>query len=106
MIFRKGRHKSVAVKNKLFIIGGSNCEVFDSTIKMFTLLKQPASKYTFHYNTEVITIGSKIFMFQENRKVITYNFEKNKWSRKTCKATKHLRSFSILKCYYNVYDKY
>ena len=102
MIAGRSCHKSVAVKNKLFVISGSDrkdCEVFDSTTKKFTLLTQPtpASKYYLNDHTEVIAIGSKIFMFQYNSKVITYDFENNKWSTKTCKATKHKDNFSILK---------
>ena len=40
MIERRCRHNSVAVKNKLYAIGGSlspNCEVFDSTSNKFVL---------------------------------------------------------------------
>ena len=102
MIAARSCHKSVAVKNKLFVITKNfrnNCEVFDSTTKKFTLLKQPTplSDYNFNGRTEVITIGSKIFLFQDNSRVITYDLEYNEWSRKTCKATKHLTFFYILK---------
>ena len=104
MINERDGHKSVAVKNKLFVFGGSirnDCEVFDSTTKNFTLLKEaaPASKYKLIGRTEVITIGSKILLFRNNGKVITYDSENNEWSKTMCKATKHIRSFSILKYY-------
>ena len=99
---RRCNHKSVAVKNKLFVIGGTfrnSCEVFDSTTKKFTLLRQP--KFAPYYNlndyTEVLIIGSKIFLYQNNSKVITYDFENKEWSEKICEATKNIRSFSVLK---------
>ena len=102
MVIERFGHKSVAVKNKLFAIGGLNtndCEVFNSTTNKFTLLKQPtlASKYNFNDFSEVITIGSKIFVFQENGKVNIYDFEKNEWSISSCEATKNIKLFSILK---------
>ena len=44
MVKDKFGHKSVAVKNKLFVVGGINTisfEVFDSHTDKFTLLKEP-----------------------------------------------------------------
>ena len=95
-------HKSVAVKNKLFVVGGlstSNCEVFDSTTNKFTVLKQPtlASRYDLYESFGVNNIGSKIFIFKDNSDVITYDFESNEWSVKACKATKNIRFFSCVK---------
>ena len=102
MVKERSDHKSVAVKNKLFVIGEictNNCEVFDSTTYKFTLLKQPTLASGFHlYDLfEVITIGSKIFVFQRNSNVKTYDFENNEWSVKTCEATKDLAFFSSVK---------
>ena len=53
MINGRFGHKSIAVKNKLFVVGGidtNDCEVFDSTTNKFTVLKQPilASRYDFY----------------------------------------------------------
>ena len=47
MINRRGFHKSVSVKNKLFLFAGDRtktCEVYDSTCKKFVLLKPPDSR--------------------------------------------------------------
>ena len=102
MINERERHKSVAVKNKLFVIDGLqtySCEVFDSTTNYFTLLKQPilASVFDFEEPYGVITTGRKIFIFK-NSYVKTYDFENNEWSGKTCEATKDIFFFSVLKC--------
>ena len=89
-INERARHESVAVKNKLFVIGGlytNNSEVFDSTIKNFTLLKQPTG-FNLCVPHEVITIGSKIYVFKDIGEVIIYEFENNEWSLKKCQATR------------------
>ena len=95
-------HKSVAVKNKLFVIGGfirNDCEVFDSTTNKFALLKQPTSisRLILYEPLEVITVGNKFYVFQRNGDVKIYDFENNEWSVKTCEATKNLGFFSVLK---------
>ena len=103
MINERVRHKSVAVKTKLFVFCGRDtykCEVFDSTTNKFTLLVQPtsASRFDFSDPPEVITIGSKIFVFQnDSSKVYSYDLEKNEWSVKPCEATKNIKYFSMLK---------
>ena len=102
MIDEREGHKSVAVNHKLFVIGGfntNNCEAFDSNTHEFTLIKKPTSVsgFSLYEPNEVVTIGSKIFVFQNNSKVITYDFEKNKWSKSLCEATKYIEYFSLLK---------
>ena len=95
-------NKSVAVKNKLFIVGGGSenkCEVFDSTINKFTLLKKPTpvSIYILNKSSGVITTGSKLLMFCNIGIVIIYDFENDVWSEQKCKATKNLYWFSCAK---------
>ena len=102
MINGRFRNKSVTVKNKLFVIGGLfkyKCEVFDSTTNKFTLLKHTslASGLDLCDPSEVITIGSKIFDFQKNNEVKTYDFKNNEWSVKICEATKNIMFFSCVK---------
>ena len=99
MINERSGHKSIAVKNKLFVIGGSfdnNYEVFDSNTKTFTLLKE-SMQDTGLTPSGVITIGSKIFMFHNEGEMIVYDFENDEWSEKTCEATKNLSSFSCVR---------
>ena len=102
MINARDGHKSVAVKNKLFIVGGlfiHDCEVFDSTTNKFTLLKQPtkASGFNLFEPHKVIAIGSKIFVFQGVYEVKTYDFKNNEWSKELCEATKDIKFYSVLK---------
>ena len=91
-------HKSVAVKNKLFVIGGydrNSCEVFDSTTNKFTLIKQPTLvDLTEPYG--VITNSNNLLMFRENCNVTIYDFEKDEWAVKTCEATRNMRRFSFI----------
>ena len=93
MIIGRDGHKSVAVKNKLFVMGGffkNSCEVFDSTNFIFTLFKQPKldSKFYLRNPSEVITIGSKLFCLKRNIKI--YDLENDEWSEKPCEATKNI----------------
>ena len=100
MIIERSSHKSVAVKKKLFVIGGNitnECEVFDSTSNRFSWLKKPTSGFNLYDLSDVITIGSKILLFIENCNVIIYDFENNEWSVKTCEATRNLKYFSCVK---------
>ena len=95
-------HKSVAVKNKLFVIGGlirNGVEVFDSTANKFAILEQPTSFSWFilYEPFGVITVGNKLYVFQRNSDAKTYDFENNEWSVKTCEATEYLKYFSVLK---------
>ena len=91
-------HKSVAVKNKFFVICGydrNSCEVFDSTTNKFTLIKQPTLvDFTEPYG--VITNSNNLLMFRENCNVTIYDFEKDEWAVKTCEATRNIRYFSCV----------
>ena len=102
MIQSRSYHKSVAVKNKLFVTGGysrNNFEVFDSTTCKFTLLKLHSSGFRdyLHMPFGAITIGNKVFVFTVNSKVISYDFENDEWSVEICEATKSLIWFSCAK---------
>ena len=102
MIAGRCEHKTVAVKNKLFVIGGivtNSCEVYDSNTNKFTLLKQPslASGFDLRFPFEVIAFGNNFFVFRQYSDVKIYDFENNEWSVKTCEATKNIKFFSVLK---------
>ena len=89
-------HSSVVVKNKLFIMddGKNNCEVFDNVCKKFVTLK---SSYTLDLN-KAISIGNKIIVFQEfSLSVISYDVDKDKWSKESCEVTEYLELFSCVK---------
>ena len=71
MVEERYNHKSVAVKTKLFVVGGNNktCEVYDSISKKFVLLKSPDYRfinyndYSFMYPKAAFSIGSKFYVF-------------------------------------------
>ena len=93
------------------MIGGfnnSDCEVFDSTTNNFTFLKQTtlASKSFLRRPSGVITIGSKIFVFRDERNVIIYDFENDEWSEKTCEATENFLWFSCASIPVKTFEKY
>ena len=98
MIERRSSHKSVAIKNKLFIISGYNShtlEVFDSSSKNFTLMQLPSTNLDSYYIADVTLIGNKVVLFSNlNRSVFLYDVANDAWSEKSCKATKHIQYFS------------
>ena len=100
MIERRHYHKSVAVKNKLFLVGGDRtktCEVFNSTTNKFCLLKKPERLFESSSLTEVISIGTKLNIFCNKGRVIVFDIDNDEWSEKTCEATKNLLSFSCVR---------
>ena len=96
MIEARSEHKLVSVKSKLFAIGGNNnktsCEVFDKTCNRFVKLKTPK----FHpYRFEPVSTSSKMLLFQHETKIVlSYDVDKDKWSKESCEATEGIRFFS------------
>ena len=90
MIEKRYRHKSVAIKNKLFVVGGmanTTCEVFDSICDRFVLLKTPTSFLgSLREPAEVISIGSKLVVFCEEN-ILIYDTAQYEWSEKSCSYT-------------------
>ena len=102
MIERRFDHESVAIGNKLFVLGGAqgdghhlnSIEVFDSTCKKFTSLKPLSSNYlitrkTFAFGSEILSYGEKI--------VLAYDVEKNEWLEKSCQVLEHFNCLSFAK---------
>ena len=98
MIERRSSHKSVAIKNKLFLIGGftnQTIEVFDSSSNMFALTKHPFINLNSFFIADVTSIGNKVVIFSNGEgSVYFYDVENDVWSEKSCKATKHISYFS------------
>ena len=98
MIKERSHHKSVAIKNKLFVVGGlstQTIEVFDSSSKKFALLQHPSINLRSHYILDVTSIGNKIVLFSnKDGSVFLYDVENDVWSEKSCEATKHIKYFS------------
>ena len=104
MIERRGDHKSVAIRNKLFIVGklDINCEVYDSTSKNFVYIKKlpPVSFCREDKNnpTEIVSIGNQILVFADLRDtILCYDIDTEVWSEKSCDATKDVSSFACTK---------
>ena len=104
MINIRSLHKSVAVKNKLFLFGGDRtktCEVYDSTCKKFVLLKPP-DDCLLNYNVTrpdaVISIGNKLAIFRSKKSLcLIYDIENDTWSEEPCGVTTSLSNFSCAK---------
>ena len=94
-------HVSIAIRSKLFVIGGrttNTSEVFDSFCGKFVLLeKTPASfDYFLEFPINVVSSGRELVVFvQTTDKVVLYDMENNTWSWAWCGGTKNF-------CYYHV----
>ena len=97
MIRGRHRHKSVAIKNKLFVVGGTaaTCAVYDSTCNQFVLLKPPPEYYKdyFYGPAEFISIGRKLILIPNDRLILFYNFKKDDWLEKSFEVTKDIMDF-------------
>ena len=71
MLGPRGDHDSISMGNKMFVIGGNfrnYCEVFDSITNKFTYLKElPKLKYIYYdeFRSHLVSVGSRIYVFQE-----------------------------------------
>ena len=106
MIETRFQHKSVAMKNKLFVIGGSYGtygEVFDSTSNEFVLLKPLPARFLSHfwnlqYLDGVVLIGRKLVVFGERINfILYYDVEKAEWSDEPCEVTSLLQGYCCAK---------
>ena len=102
MVEERQSHKSVAIKNKLYMFGGliNTCEVYDSTCEKFVLLKQPTNCFSrqLHVPNAVISIGNKLIIFQKRNDIsIIFDVENNTWSKEPCEFLENLSNFSCVK---------
>ena len=90
-------HASLAVKNKLFVVGSNggrrreSCEVFDSKSKKFALLKQFPGvwKYNLGKVADSFSIGCKLVSICHSlSKALCYDVEKDEWSAEPFDATR------------------
>ena len=99
MLEGKTRHKSVSVKNKLYVIGNfegrPSCEVFDST-KKFVALKNKSSTQGLSFINIVGTysIGNKVVtLIQDSTTALVYDLAKGEWSKESLEATTNFLYF-------------
>ena len=102
MTSAKYGHSLVVVNDKLFVISNrrDSCKVYDNNCKMFITIKSPQLKGQYAVNKSY-SIGKTIFIFQyESLILISFDSEKNKWSKEPCKVTRNLIRFSCVKVPY------
>ena len=102
MIKERSGHKSVAIKNKLYVFGGftKTSEVYDSTCKKFVLLKSPDDRFTRHldFPRAVLSIGKKLVVIQKRtNSSLIYDEENDTWSEESFEVSRNLSAFSIAK---------
>ena len=103
MIEGRHYHKSVAVQNNLFLVGGyktTSCEVYDSTCNNFVLIKPPTASFTEYLSSpaEAISVGSNLFVFpNEKPSILLYDVQKNEWSDESCELMSHLEGYCCVK---------
>ena len=91
MIHKRQSHSLVAVKNKLFAVGGGGIsfEVYDSCCKKFVVMKLPP-KLTAEFDSTAVLMGSRIVVLQRfSESIAFYDVEKNQWSEETYERGKH-----------------
>ena len=102
MIERRFQHGSVAVRNKLFVLGNyltlerESCEVFDSNFGKFVFLKQKPASVTFKLNCLHFSFfnGSKIVILGNGPlKALCYDVETEKWTEEMFDTTKDIKTF-------------
>ena len=90
MINGRYKHGAVSMGNKMFVIGGIgtlNCEIFDSSSRKFTSIKQMRLFNNLKRYTSVVSIGYKILAFtsfinKAKSKLQIYDVHKDHWSLK------------------------
>ena len=86
----KGRrsHKSVAIRNKLFVIGGfvANCEVFDSYCNSFVIMKPPKlNNFDIEITPPIVAFENKLILLDlDDRLMVCYDLDNDKWSNQCC----------------------
>ena len=105
MVKTRNSHKSVAIKNKLFVVGGdltfngTTFEVFSSTCNNFVLIKPPKTWVTFlQFSIYVTSIGSELVVLNGGTNTILfYDDSNNKWSEKILSELNHIDGFCCAK---------
>ena len=98
MIEPRMGHSLVAVVDKLFVLGGYKtdgaCEVFERISNKFVNLKSVIS----FSSDQAFAIGTKIYILQGKKSfIVTYDFDKDEWSKEPSDATENIDAFSCAK---------
>ena len=88
MTYGRSGHCLIAVKDKLFAIGGryrssktDMCEVYDSFCEKFVVMKSPPRPFKagFHNSVAAVSIQSKIIVF-DSQMIAFYDIAEDQWS--------------------------
>ena len=94
-------HGLVAIKNKLFAVGGAyvakSCEVFDASSNKYVVLKQPPKNVQISLASSnqqtAFAIGDKIFIFEEekpSKMAAVYCVDKDEWFVQSLDSAKQI----------------
>ena len=104
MIAPRQHHDLVAMKNKLFVIGGEikTCEVFDTCSNKFIDIKLPPKRFKFDLTNTApdtaVSLGSKIIIFGINSETVAfYDVDKDEWDEEPFELTTGVREYTLLK---------
>ena len=100
MIERRYNNESVAIKNKLFVVGGESptCEVFDSTCGKFVLLKSPPTFIDYlHPIYGFASIDGTLVAIGASEFILFYDVAKDKWTKQLLGVTKDIEHFCCVK---------
>ena len=101
MIEGRWSHCSVAIKNKLYVVGGykATFEVYDSYSEKFSSIKYPSFRFENYLANRVLAIsfGSKLAFFNCLRNKcfsILFDIESEVWSEEPCGVIKNISRYS------------
>ena len=102
MIKRRVFHNLVAVKNKLFAIGGeeNTCEVYDSRSKSFSLMISPKKDFEFDFKNAngAIPMGNKIVVFHLHTTLVaSYDLNNERWSTESNEMEEDYKFYGCFK---------
>ena len=101
MVETRSDYKTVAIKNKLFIVGvyfNTYIEVFDSCSNNFVLLKNTFRSLRHTYVSDITTLGNRILIFNNNNGYEQiYDVESGEWIETICRSLQHIKFFSCAK---------
>ena len=102
MIAPRQNHSLVAVKNKLFVVGGNvkECEVFEArSSNKFVSIKRSLKHFDFYAAPDTaVSVGSKIIVFGDrSQKLAVYDVDKDEWHEESFQFTERSKGCICLK---------